>query len=269
MTPIEQLEADVAREEAELQNELDRALAHRRELAARLTTLQGQLQQVTGVAMPVPALASRVAALTVPELEQGPVVQHSLTMRKEAVSARRAAIADVKRRLPEFTAALARLSYKISAEEGAIAHNVDLARAVAREVAAAARKLEAAGDDPLPLGRLTKPAARQQPRVRAQAMVDYAGPDGHWHSGFSTNLSDGGMFVATVRLLAVGSAVKLRFQLPGGPRIETTAVVRWVRQVDDQRPDAVPGLGVQFGALTGEVRDAIDAFVRERDPILE
>ena len=267
MTPIEQLEEDVAVEEAELQQELDRALAHWRELAARLNTLKDQLARATGGGMQVPGLASRVTALALPQLEQGPVVEHSVSMRKEAVAARRAAIADVKQRLPDFTAALARLSYKISAEEGAVAHNVDLARAVAREVAAAARKLEAAGEDLQPLGR-RKPA-RTQPRVRAQVMVDFSGPDGHWQSGFSTNLSDGGVFIATVRPVAIGAVVKLRFQLPGGARIECSGVVRWVRQVNDKRSETVPGLGVQFVGLSDDAKHAIDAFVRERDPVLE
>ncbi|MBL8957376.1 MAG: TIGR02266 family protein [Myxococcaceae bacterium] len=267
MTPIEQLEADVAGEEAELQTELDRALAHWRELAARLNTLKDQLAQATGGGMQVPGLSSRVSALVLPELEPGPVVEHSRSMRREAVAARRAAIADVKQRLPEFTASLARLSYKISAEEGAVAHNVDLARAVAREVAAAARKLELAGEDLQPLGRM-KPA-RTQPRVRAQVMVEFCAPDGQWHSGFSTNLSDGGVFIATVRPVAIGAAVKLRFQLPGAARIECGGVVRWVRGVNDKRAETVPGLGVQFSGLSDDAKRAIDAFVRERDPVLE
>ncbi len=268
MSPVEQLEADVARDEAELQGELDRALAHWRELSVRLERLKSQLEQAKGGGLDPKGVGERVTALELPQLDQGPVVQRSVTMRREAVAARRAAIADVKKRLPEFTASLARLSYKISAEEGAVAHQVDLARAVAREVASAARKLEAAGDAPLPIGRLKQPA-RTQPRVRTQVQIDYSPGGGRWLSGFTTNLSDGGLFIATAVQEEVGTQLRIRFQLPGGPRIDGTAVVRWIRKVDDQRTDTVPGLGVQFVSLTHEARQAIDAFVRERDPILE
>jgi uncharacterized protein (TIGR02266 family) len=268
MSPVEQLEAEVAREEAELETELQRALAHWRELSARLNALKGQLAAAAHGGLDAKNMGARVQALELPQLDQGPVVQRSVVLRREAVAARRSAVQDVKKRLPEFTAALARLSYKISAEEGAVAHQVDLARAVAREVAQAARKLEAAGDDPLPIGRLKAPA-RTQPRVRTQLQVDYSVVEGQWQSGFTTNLSDGGIFIATAKLLDVGTQLKLHFRLPTGQRIEGTGVVRWVRHVDDQRTDTVPGLGVQFVSLTKEAQAAIDAFVRERDPILE
>lgn len=264
MSAIEQLEADVAREEAELQSELDRALASWRELSVRLKALKAQLEQAASGGLDLKALGPRVAALELPQLQPGTASQRAEVVRKEAVAARRAAVAELKQRLPDFTAAVSRLQYKISAEEGAVAQQVDLARAVAREVAQAAKKLEAAGDEPTPIGRLQ--TKRGQPRVRMQVKIDFSS-DNNFYSGFSTNLSDGGVFIATVKRVPIGTSMDLHFRLPTGDGIEVQGIVRWVREVDDRFPENMPGLGVQFVNLAEKAKEAIAAFVRDREPM--
>jgi uncharacterized protein (TIGR02266 family) len=266
MTPVEQLEADVAREEAELQADLEKTLNHWRELAARLKALKGSLEQAASGGLDLKALGTRVQALALPQLQPGPQAHRSDSLRRDAVTARRAAVADLRAKLPEFTAAVSRLGYKISAEEGAVAQQVDMARAVAKQVAAAARQLEAMGDEPTAIGRIT-PVKRNQPRVRMQVKIDFT-LGNVLYTGFSTNLSDGGLFIATVsRQLKAGAALQLRFTLPGGKPIEAQGVVRWVREVDDNAPDQMPGLGVQFVKLSDAAKAAIVAFVKDREPL--
>ena len=265
MTSIEQLEDEVAREEAALKVDLDRAVATWRELSTRLKTLQAQLEQAASGGLDLKALGSRVAAIELPTLQVGPQVQRAEDARRDAVKARRDAIADLRGRLPELTAALSRLQYKISAEEGAVAQQVDLARAVAREVQEAAKKLAAASPEPMPIGRIT-PVKRAQPRVRMQVKIDYAS-DNNFYSGFSTNLSDGGVFIATVKLVPIGTSMDVYFRLPSGDGIECQGVVRWVREVDDQNPQNMPGLGVQFVNLSDSAKTAIAAFVKDREPM--
>ncbi|MBX7100311.1 MAG: TIGR02266 family protein, partial [Myxococcaceae bacterium] len=107
---------------------------------------------------------------------------------------------------------------------------------------------------------------RAQPRVAMQAQVDLQG-DSNLFSGFSTNLSEGGLFVATVNLLPLGTEVDLAFTLAGGETIKTHAVVRWRREVSDLQPDQMPGLGLQFVNLDEAAQKAIIAFIEQREPL--
>ena len=99
-----------------------------------------------------------------------------------------------------------------------------------------------------------------------QAAVDFTS-DNNFFNGFSANISDGGLFVATVNLLPLGTEVDLSFSLPSGERIEAKGVVQWVREVNDQLPDAFPGMGVQFAALNPTAQSAISQFLVQRDPL--
>src|SRR5262249_62108806 len=66
--------------------------------------------------------------------------------------------------------------------------------------------------------RMTPPGARGGPRVRMQAAIDFQS-DSNFYTGFSTNISEGGIFVATVSSPARGTQVKLHFTLPGASRL--------------------------------------------------
>lgn len=103
-------------------------------------------------------------------------------------------------------------------------------------------------------------------RVRMQASIDLRS-DSNFFTGFSTNISEGGVFVATVSLLPLGSEVDLRFTLPSGHSIEVRGVVRWTREINDRTPDIFPGMGVQFQNLPPNAIYAIRDFVAKRDPL--
>jgi uncharacterized protein (TIGR02266 family) len=90
--------------------------------------------------------------------------------------------------------------------------------------------------------------------------------DHNFFTGFSSDISEGGIFIATVNILALGSEVELSLQLPKGGKIAVRGKVRWIREPEaDQR--SVPGMGIQFSDLTAESRMAIDTFIGKRDPI--
>jgi uncharacterized protein (TIGR02266 family) len=87
----------------------------------------------------------------------------------------------------------------------------------------------------------------------------------NFYTGFTQNISSGGLFVATHDLKRVGSQLRVRFVIPGLPGpVEADAVVRWVREVGD--PEAY-GMGVQFVNLSAPVQAAIDRFIAQRDSI--
>ena len=91
--------------------------------------------------------------------------------------------------------------------------------------------------------------------------------DSNVFTGFSTNLSEGGVFVATVNLLPVGTPVDLTFTLPGNTRVTVKGEVRWTREIDDRVPDVFPGVGVRFVELGMDAAQALHRFVAEREPL--
>jgi len=106
---------------------------------------------------------------------------------------------------------------------------------------------------------------RQGPRVAMHAVID-CGTDSNFFTGFSADVSEGGVFIATLESPAVGTEVDLSFTLPSGEEIFARGVVRWTREVNDATPEVFPGVGVQFTQLDVDGADAIRAFVARRDP---
>jgi uncharacterized protein (TIGR02266 family) len=120
------------------------------------------------------------------------------------------------------------------------------------------------------LGKMSAPGAapsgRSTARIPMQTQVDMSS-DSNVFTGFSTNLSEGGVFVATVSLLPVGTPVDLTFTLPGNTRITVKGEVRWTREIDDRVPDVFPGVGVRFVELGVDAANALHRFVAEREPL--
>jgi uncharacterized protein (TIGR02266 family) len=115
----------------------------------------------------------------------------------------------------------------------------------------------------LPATGQSAPVIRQNRRKSLEARVDLHS-DSNFFSGFSSNISDGGLFIATEVDLPLGTEVDLRFTLPDGNAVASTGVVCWRRPPN---PDLPTGLGLQFGHLTQTARDAVARFMKTRDPI--
>jgi len=111
---------------------------------------------------------------------------------------------------------------------------------------------------------LPGPAAiRRQHRRKLEAKVDF-GSDSNFFAGFSSDISEGGIFIATDSDLPLGTEVELRFTLPGDRDVACQGVVRWHRPGG---PDLPAGLGVQFRDLSLAAQDAVQRFTRTRAPI--
>ena len=98
-----------------------------------------------------------------------------------------------------------------------------------------------------------------------QAAVDLHS-DSNFFTGFSTNISEGGLFIATVQTVELGTEVDLNFSL-GEQKLTVRGVVRWVREVNDNTPDIFPGVGIQFVNLDPATAGAIQQFVAAREPM--
>ena len=84
--------------------------------------------------------------------------------------------------------------------------------------------------------------------------------------GFSGEISEGGVFLATYDVLAVRSSVEVLVTLPGGYEFKVNGWVRYVRDPFDFSADSDPGMGIQFENLQAKDRELIMRFIRKRAP---
>lgn len=107
----------------------------------------------------------------------------------------------------------------------------------------------------------TPPQQRHMPRVLLGVEI---GIDDrvNFYVGFSENISAGGVFVATYRVLPVGTEVALTFVLPDERPLFVHGFVRWVRKPEDLATTSVPpGMGIEFKSLGQEERSRLSAFI--------
>lgn len=105
---------------------------------------------------------------------------------------------------------------------------------------------------------------RRAPRVELETAVNLFS-DSNFFTGFTGDISEGGVFVVAYELQPVGTEVSVELGLPGGHEIKANGVVRWVRDPRDPTQVA-PGMGIEFESLTDEDRAVIAEFVENRSP---
>jgi uncharacterized protein (TIGR02266 family) len=102
------------------------------------------------------------------------------------------------------------------------------------------------------------------PREKLEANVG-ATTESNFFVGFSGEISEGGVFIATYATLPLGTPVEVLVTLPGGYESTITGSVRFVRDPMDM--DSEPGVGVRFDNLTSEQRELVLRFIRKRPPL--
>jgi len=92
--------------------------------------------------------------------------------------------------------------------------------------------------------------------------------DHNFWAGFTENISEGGLFIATLADRALGDPLSLEFTPPGYLEpLQVQCVVRWVRKTNPMDEDAPPGLGVEFLDLPGHAAAEINRFIHRRAPL--
>jgi uncharacterized protein (TIGR02266 family) len=107
---------------------------------------------------------------------------------------------------------------------------------------------------------------RTAPRKELHAEIGFRS-DTNFYVGFTEDISEGGLFVATHMLRPVGEELELCFTLPNGHEVKLAGVVRWLRDPYDYSDEARPGMGVQFREVRGDDLAMIREFVALRDPM--
>ncbi len=274
-------EAELASQEARLAEQLNREAAETETLVRRVTELRQEVSRLP------PERQDDDAVRTAKDRLLSAVMNTDSTedARERALAARHEALEARLRSSKEAQAALkllqqlntqarqelteAESGLKRAAEAAAKAQR-ERETAAKREATQARQAALQARQVVLSQGNVTlpepSPLGARLSRVRMQAMIDLRS-DSNFFTGFSTNISEGGVFVATVQAVPRGTTVDLDFTLPGGRPMKVSGVVRWTREVNDKTPELMPGLGVQFTQLPPEVASAISDFVATREPL--
>jgi uncharacterized protein (TIGR02266 family) len=108
------------------------------------------------------------------------------------------------------------------------------------------------------------PERRSSVRLKAEIRVYY----GDYHSklltGYSVNLTSGGIFLATTCPFDVDDNVKLKFSMPGQEEqaVSCNARVAWINYEDNWlKPEYPTGVGLQFVDLSPEDLCSIVGFL--------
>jgi uncharacterized protein (TIGR02266 family) len=104
---------------------------------------------------------------------------------------------------------------------------------------------------------------RKAPRLRLDAAIDLHSQS-NFYTGFTENISNGGIFIATTQKIPIDTEVDIAFTLPTGFEIRGRGRVRWSRE---ETPHTSGGVGVQFDDLSREAKAAIESFLEAREPI--
>jgi uncharacterized protein (TIGR02266 family) len=107
-----------------------------------------------------------------------------------------------------------------------------------------------------------RPDSRRSARHRVEMEVNFFS-ESNFYLGFTENLSEGGVFVATYCARPIGDRVEIDLVL-AGEQLTVSGVVRWLRM---DSCDGWPGMGVKFEGLSAESHDLIRRFVAMRDPL--
>lgn len=113
----------------------------------------------------------------------------------------------------------------------------------------------------------TKKAAekRRNSRIVLKARVDYELlSEDTFLFEYTSNVSQGGIFLSTRNPLPKGTRLRLRFNLPGDSRGEfiATGQVVWINEYKPGGRNLNPGMGVAFLDLSPTDREAIAQLIK-------
>jgi type IV pilus assembly protein PilZ len=108
---------------------------------------------------------------------------------------------------------------------------------------------------------------RKHVRILVRVLVDFESPDTYLYD-YSSNLSEGGIFVETDTPHPIGTTLTLRFTLPGVDRVfEAKGEVKWQNNLGEKGnlpvPDLGRGMGIQFADMEDSDREILQKYVRE------
>ena len=112
-------------------------------------------------------------------------------------------------------------------------------------------------------------APRAALRIEMSFQLDIHSESAHnFYTGFTNNISEGGVFIATSHLLDIGTHIKFPIKLPNMEVPELVeGIVRWVRRDEHVSHMTPSGLGVQFTQISDALRHQINVFIQQHESI--
>lgn len=108
---------------------------------------------------------------------------------------------------------------------------------------------------------------RTAKRVDVELEVTLSGPH-MFFSGFTMDISEGGVFVATHQLFPIGTEFRI-ILFVGKAKLEIESLVVWVRsQASATISGEEPGMGLRFLSLDQRALLVISEFIKKREPLL-
>ena len=126
---------------------------------------------------------------------------------------------------------------------------------------------------PPPMSR--RPSSRRMPAVRpagidasplSMEVVLNATSESNLYLGFSQDVAEGGVFIATYEARPIGARVDLALHLEGAEPVKLAGHVHWLRP-QGSGDDMPVGVGVRLGEISSDVAKALQSFAVRRTPI--
>jgi uncharacterized protein (TIGR02266 family) len=112
----------------------------------------------------------------------------------------------------------------------------------------------------------TRSAKRVDIELEVSFEIAEGGPH-DFYTGITQDLSHGGIFVGTHRIVPIGAKMQLTFILDGR-EITAAAEVTWLRDPTTAASAGTePGMGLRFISIAEEDREFIEAYVAQRETI--
>jgi uncharacterized protein (TIGR02266 family) len=102
---------------------------------------------------------------------------------------------------------------------------------------------------------------RTQTRIALNVDIGFQS-ENNFYTGFSEDISEGGIFLTTYDFKPIGTKMNITFTLPNGYVVMAAGTVRWIREYNARTPQTQPGMGVQFDALPPEDKAQIDEYIK-------
>ncbi len=95
-------------------------------------------------------------------------------------------------------------------------------------------------------------------------LVDYPDSEAYLYD-YSTNLSEGGIFLKTTEEIPVGKPLSMKFTIPNDiSLLEATGTVKWVTTEQEALANNIsPGVGIEFTHIKEETKQRIRNFIKD------
>ena len=113
----------------------------------------------------------------------------------------------------------------------------------------------------------------QQPEQRGAERFNFrceinAKSDHQFFTGFTENISAGGLFISTYQTLELGSRFEMAFEITGINReFKATVEVCWLREYNEMAPQMTPGMGVKFIDLGSQEEQILNEVLKRIDTL--